>query len=133
MLVLAQHRQGGGERSEKIQSAKIGLITEKLNLTTDQAPQFWSVYNEYQSKKFDLRRGIKRNIDEANATTATEDKILSSHRQILSIRKKELDLEEEYMAKLLRTITPRQYAELKRTEQSFNKRLIEKLNESDKN
>ncbi len=41
----------------------------------------------------------------------------------------EIELEEEYMTKLLKTITPKQYGELKRTEQSFNKKLLEKLQE----
>lgn len=128
MFSFSQNRQGlRDERFEKIQTAKIGLITENLSLTTEQAPQFWSVYNEYQSKKFELRKGIKRVLDEANATTTGDDKVISSHRQALAIRKKEIELDEEYMAKLLKTITPKQYAELKRTEQSFNKKLIEKL------
>ena len=128
MLSFSQNRQGfKDERFEKIQTAKIGLITEKLNLTTEQAPQFWPVYNEYQGKKFDLRRSIKRTLDEANSLTATDDKIISSHRQTLAIKKKEIELDEEYMAKLLKTISPKQYAELKRTEQSFNKKLLEKL------
>ena len=128
MLSFSQNRQGSrGERFEKIQTAKIGLITENLNLTTEQAPQFWSVYNEYQGKKFDLRRSIKNTLDETNGTT--DDKIIASQRQALAIRKKEIELDEEYMAKLLKIITPKQYAELKRTEQSFNKKLIEKLRE----
>lgn len=130
ILSFSQNRQGSrDERFEKIQTAKIGLITEKLNLTTEQAAQFWSVYNEYQSKKFSFRRSIKRSLDEANSLTATDDKIISSHRQTLAIKKKEIELDEEYMAKLLKTITPKQYAELKRTEQSFNKKLLEKLRE----
>lgn len=128
MLSFSQNRQGlRDERFEKIQTAKIGLITENLDLTTEQAPQFWSVYNEYQGKKFDLRRSIKRTLDETNGTT--DDKIIASQRQALAIRKKEIELDEEYMAKLLKIITPKQYAELKRTEQSFNKKLIEKLRE----
>jgi Spy/CpxP family protein refolding chaperone len=128
MFSFSQNRQGSrGERFEKIQTAKIGLITENLNLTTEQAPQFWSVYNEYQGKKFDLRRSIKNTLDETNGTT--DDKILASQRQALAIRKKEIELDEEYMAKLLKIITPKQYAELKRTEQSFNRKLLEKLRE----
>lgn len=128
MLSFSQNRQGlRDERFEKIQTAKIGLITENLDLTTEQAPQFWSVYNEYQGKKFDLRRSIKRTLDETNGTS--DDKIIASQRQALAIRKKEIELDEEYMAKLLKIITPKQYAELKRTEQSFNKKLIEKLRE----
>jgi len=131
IISIAQNRQGGGGggRIQKIHSAKIGMITERLNLTPDQAPQFWAVYNEYENKKIELKKSIRRTMEDAVSLAATDDKILSAQKQVISLRRKELDLEEEYMNKILRTITPRQFSELKRTEANFNKMLLEKLNE----
>ncbi len=129
ILSIAQNRQGGGGRLQKIHSAKIGMITERLNLTPEQAPQFWAVYNEYENKKIELKKSIRRTMEDAVSLAATDDKILSAQKQVISLRRKELDLEEEYMNKILRTITPRQFSELKRTEANFNKMLLEKLNE----
>lgn len=129
ILSVAQNRQGGGGRLQKIHSAKIGMITERLNLTPEQAPQFWAIYNEYENKKIDLKKTIRRTMEDAVSLAATDDKILSAQKQVISLRRKELDLEEEYMNKILRTITPRQFSELKRTEANFNKMLLEKLNE----
>lgn len=128
---MAQNRQGGlgGNRLQKIQSAKIGMITERLNLTPEQAPQFWAVYNEYENKKVELKKSIRRTIEDAVSLASTDDKIISAQKQVIALRRKELDLEEEYMNKILRTITPRQFSELKRTEANFNKMLLEKLNE----
>lgn len=130
-LSIAQNRQGGGGggRLQKIHSAKIGMITERLNLTPEQAPQFWAVYNEYENKKIDLKKTIRKTMEDAVSLAATDDKILSAQKQVISLRRKELDLEEEYLSKILRTITPRQFSELKRTEANFNKMLLEKLNE----
>lgn len=131
IISIAQNRQGGGGggRLQKIHSAKIGMITERLNLTPEQAPQFWAVYNEYENKKIELKKSIRRTMEDAVSLAATDDKILSAQKQVISLRRKELDLEEEYMNKILRTITPRQFSELKRTEANFNKMLLEKLNE----
>lgn len=126
-LTLAQ--RGNNPRQQKIQAAKIGLITEKLNLTTEQAPQFWAIYNEFDRKRIENRRNIKKAFDEANSLSSTDDKIIAAHKQIISYRRKELDLEEEYSVKLMKVITPRQYGELKRTEANFNKMLMEKLKE----
>ena len=58
VISIAQNRQGGGggDRLQKIHSAKIGMITERLNLTPEQAPQFWAVFNEYENKKIDLKK-----------------------------------------------------------------------------
>lgn len=131
IISIAQNRQGGGGggRLQKIHSAKIGMITERLNLTPEQAPQFWAVYNEYENKKIELKKSIRRTMEEAVSLAATDDKILSAQKQVITLRRKEIDLEEEYMNKILRTITPRQFSELKRTEANFNKMLLEKLNE----
>ena len=135
IISIAQNRQGGGGggRLQKIHSAKIGMITERLNLTPEQAPQFWAVYNEYENKKIELKKSIRRTMEDAVSLAATDDKILSAQKQVLALRRKELDLEEDYMNKILRTITPRQFSELKRTEANFNKMLLEKLNEKAEN
>ncbi|MDZ7934460.1 MAG: hypothetical protein U5M51_05745 [Emticicia sp.] len=129
IISIAQNRQGGGGKLQKIHSAKIGLITERLNLTPEQAPQFWAVYNEYENKKIELKKAIRHTMDEAASLASTDEKILSAQKQATILRRKELDLEDEYMTKILKTITPRQFSELKRTEANFNKMLIEKLNE----
>ncbi len=130
ILSIAQNRQGGGgSRLQKIHSAKIGMITERLNLTPEQAPQFWAVYNEYENKKIELKKSIRRTMEDAVSLAATDDKIIAAQKQVITLRRKEIDLEEEYMNKILRTITPRQFSELKRTEANFNKMLLEKLNE----
>lgn len=131
IISIAQNRQGGGGggRIQKIHSAKIGMITERLNLTPEQAPQFWAVYNEYENKKIELKKSIRRTMEDAVSLAATDDKILSAQKQVIALRRREIDLEEEYMNKILRTITPRQFSELKRTEANFNKMLLEKLNE----
>lgn len=134
ILSMAQNRQGGGGgRLQKIHSAKIGMITERLNLTPEQAPQFWAVYNEYENKKIDLKKSIRRTMEDATSLAAPDDKIISAQKQVILLRRKEIDLEDEYMAKILKTITPRQFSELKRTEANFNKMLIEKLNEKGDN
>ena len=136
MLTAAQNRQGGGQRNQnaggrgqKIQTAKIGMITQRLNLTPEQAPQFWAVYNEYEVKRTEFRKNIRQTMEDATSLAATDDKIISAQRQVISLRRKELDLEDEYMTKILKTINPRQFSELKRTEANFNKILLEKLNE----
>jgi Spy/CpxP family protein refolding chaperone len=128
-LTITAQKGNQGARQQKIQAAKIGLITEKLNLTTEQAPQFWAVYNEFDRKRIENRKAIKKTFDETNSLANSDDKIVSNHKQILNLRRKELDLEEEYAAKLMKTINPRQFAELKRTEANFNKMLMEKLRE----
>jgi Spy/CpxP family protein refolding chaperone len=112
---------------EQITSAKIGLITTRLNLTTEQAPQFWAIYNEYSDKKFTIRQDLRKTRVTNTSLTSTDAQVQESLNQMLAIRQKEVDLEKEYMNKFLKTISPRQLAELYKTEQDFTKLLLERL------
>ena len=40
---------------EKIRAAKVGLITNRLNLTEEQAKTFWIVYDEFDKKRAEKR------------------------------------------------------------------------------
>ena len=67
--------QQQGNRSEKVQALKIAFITQKLQLTSSQAQQFWPVYNQYQGEVRDLRRN-------------KSDDALKNEERLLDIRKK---------------------------------------------
>ncbi len=112
---------------EQITSAKIGLITTRQDLTTEQAPQFWAVYNEYSDKKSAIKQDLRKIRLTNTNLTSTDEQIQESLNKMLVIRQKEVDLEKEYMGKFLKTISPRQLAELYKTEQDFTKLLLERL------
>lgn len=119
-------------RKAKIESAKIGMITNRLNLTPEQSTQFWAVYNDFDSKRKENRKTVRRLVDESSSTTTPDEKILSAHKEILALKQKELDLEKEYFSRFLRIINIRQYAELQKSERDFNQLLLNKLQQDGK-
>ena len=56
------------ERRERVESAKIAFLTDKMSLTTEQAQKFWPLYNEYEAKRRALlksyRSGYRQNVEE---------------------------------------------------------------------
>lgn len=120
--------QEGG--NQKIENAKIGLITNRLNLSTEQSQQFWPVYNEFDAKKKDIRKQMRRLIVETNTLTTPDEKILANIKETLNLQQKEVDLEREYMNKFLKVINVRQLAELYKAEQVFTQMLIQRLNKN---
>src|SRR5688500_13430704 len=116
-LFLCLSLAGFAQRSssparERISTAKIGLITDRLNLSTEQAPQFWATYNEYSDKKREIRRQIRGLRNETSSLTSTDEQLQKSLQDMIALRQKEVDLEKDYMNKFLKTISPRQLAEL---------------------
>lgn len=113
---------------QKIESAKIGMITNRLNLTTEQAPQFWAIYNEYNGKKQELNRRVRQLNNEPGRTNLNNDQLLNGLREVNATKQKLADLDDEYMGRFLKVISPAQLAELYKTEQVFNKMLLQRLN-----
>ena len=62
-------------RSERIQALKIAFITQKLNLTADEAQKFWPVYNQYNQEINNMQANNKGDA-------------LDNEEKLLNIRKK---------------------------------------------
>ena len=116
---------------EKIRAAKVGLITNRLNLSEEQAKIFWVVYDEFDKKRSEIRKNIRQMTAESRNITTSDDKILSDLKEVLSLKQSEVDLEKEYLSKFLKTINVRQLSELFKTEQLFNQMLVKKLNRAE--
>lgn len=61
------------KRTEKIQALKIAFITQKLDLTADEAQRFWPVYNRYETE---IRQVMTDNKSEGDAID-NEEKVLN--------------------------------------------------------
>ena len=114
------------DRSENVEAAKVAYITDKIELTPEQAQKFWPVYNEYESKRRELMRnyrgGYRRNLDEVSEQEAKE-----RIEEMFDTKEKELALEKEYVAKYQRIISTKQVIQLYRAEREFTKLLLKRL------
>jgi Spy/CpxP family protein refolding chaperone len=123
-----QAQDGGGR--QRIESNKIAYITNRLNLTPDQAPQFWAVYNQYSAQKQELNRKVRQLTNRSVQQGLAEQDVLSNLRESNATKQKIADLDQEYMPRFLKIISPAQLAELQNAERSFNKILLDRLNKN---
>lgn len=116
-----------GEEMQKIQDAKIAIITNRLNLSPEQATGFWPVYNEYSHKRKDIHRAQRKIINDKKAEGKTDDQVLNNLKEVQDLKQKELDLEKEYQNRFLKVISASQVIELYKAERTFNDMLIQRL------
>lgn len=116
-----------GEEMQKIQDAKIAIITNRLNLSPEQATGFWPVYNEYSQKRKDIHRAQRKIINDKKAEGKTDDQVLNNLKEVQELKQKELDLEKEYQNRFLKVISASQIIELYKAERTFNDMLIQRL------
>jgi hypothetical protein len=114
-----------GEEMQRIQDAKIAIITNRLNLTPEQATGFWPVYNEYSQKRRDIHRSQRKIINDKKEDGKTDVQVLNNLKE--DLKQQELDLEKEYQNRFLKVISASQIIELYKAERTFNDMLIQRL------
>jgi len=119
------------ERKDKIEAIHTAYLTEKLNLSEDQAQKFWPVYNEYRSEMSELQKQRKQNaqtIKNAGGVDNMSDedvqKLIANE---IDIKSRELDLHKKYVVKFREVISLKQVAKLFIAEEQFKLYLLEQL------
>lgn len=112
---------------QKIETARIALLSDRLALTPDQAEKFWPIYREYAAKKKELKKDFnraKKLIDPAKDDPKLQQELIDFG---FKIKQKELDLEKEYSGKILQVISTQQLLSLKKAEQDFRQLILDQL------
>ena len=99
--------------AEKLKKMKIGFLTDKLDLTSDEAEKFWPIYNEYMDEKSAIIKKFKKADDDPDAGVKQ--------------KKAEANLAEKYNTKFKEVLSDEKVTKLHKAEKEFNKILIEQL------
>lgn len=116
------------ERKQEIKAQRAAFLTQRLDLSPEEAQKFWPVYNQYdkeieaaRKEQRDFRRGLKNDADisESEANTAIDKE--------LAARQKELDIRKKYAGEFKKTLGAVKTLELGRAEHDFNRELIKRV------
>ena len=114
---------------QKLQAAKIGLITQRLVLTPDQAQKFWPVYQQFTEQKRSNQtefRALKKSYKAETATEAETKQLIQKGQEL---KQNQLNLEKEYSDKLLGVINSKQLLSLRQAEDEFRKTILKRLDQ----
>jgi len=120
---------GGGARRDKIEAMKIGFITQKLDLSAEEAQKFWPVYNKYSDEQENSRKAFRGKVMEELAdvdkmSNADAEKALND---MIAFRSAEVELTKKYMAEFKRVLPTQKVVKLFVAEQQFKKELLKQL------
>lgn len=117
----------GQNAKNKLQAQRVAFITQRLNLTPEEAQQFWPVFNQYTERLQQIRSSAKeeKTVDELSDTD-TEKIILSEFDR----ESRELDLKKDLYQKLRKIISVKKIAKLYKAERDFKGMLIEKFQQN---
>ena len=120
------------ESREKIRALKVGVLTDKLNLTSKEAEKFWPIYNKYDKELNDVRieekhliwKQIRKN---GGAESLTEKQSKEITLKMFSLQDKAYEMRKEYYKKLLDILPYKKIVQLEIAEKDFHRKLIGKL------
>lgn len=120
--------QDNGGRNQEIESYKVAFLTQKMDLSPEEAKIFWPIYNEFQKEQSALRKqrmqgGISlRKIDEIdNLSDAQVQSLINNE---LNYKQQSLNVEKKYYAKLKSSLPIKVVGKYYRAQESFKKELL---------
>ena len=128
MCVTIGWSQKRGHMQERIKAQKVAFITERLNLTADEAQKFWPIYNAFESATNKMRsndlKEIRRAMRTGNLTDAEANDLLDTFMEV----EEKLHTAKKQLVEDLRGVLPAQkIIQLKTAEDAFNRKLLDIL------
>lgn len=126
----ANFAQGGEKIQERIKAQKVAFITEKLELTSEEAQQFWPIYNEFEAKiekiKSEDLRPLKKEMRQGDVNDKRAGEILE---KLLEAETEMHNAKLELAEDLKKVIPAKKIIMLNVAEDQFNQKLLDKLKE----
>jgi hypothetical protein len=110
--------------NEKVNAKKIAFITEKLELTSSEAQQFWPIYNEFQKERQTI---IKNANSRTNFSLLSDDEVEAYIDKEIQKEEQLLNLKKAYIRKLKKVLPIRKVAMLPRAEKRFKRWMLQKI------
>lgn len=121
-LAIAQD----GRLQDRIEAQRIAFITEQLQLTPEEAQQFWPLYNEYRDKEI----ALNKEKTPTRGMALMSDQEASDHLdKILDIEQQVLTAKIDYTRQLKSVLTPRKILKMYAAERQFKERLLRIMNQ----
>ncbi|NOY96386.1 MAG: hypothetical protein GXO81_08415 [Chlorobi bacterium] len=123
--------QGGHKRPDwdRFRAEKISFITQKLDLTPDEAQRFWPVYNLFDKKKMEVlarRRKLER-LAQGGDGNYSEKEVRELTYQVVQTFQDEAGLMKEYNEKFLEVLPPEKVLRLYQTENQFRMYMLKRF------
>jgi|SRR6476661_4121222 len=110
-------------KREHIEAVKVAFITQKLNLTSDEASKFWPVYREYQKE---LEGLLRQKREAAKAQKENPDKVLDNQ---FNFDERIIELRKKYRKEFGEVVSSQKVMQFFQAEREFREQLIRELKE----
>lgn len=130
LLSLQVFAQGPDDRMERIKALRVAFISDRLNLTPEEAQKFWPVFNAFDEKQMELQKQKRQLMFKLRPENASN----LSEKESAQLMDEDEQLEDEIqngkrqLVKNLQGILPNQkILMLRQLEIEFKQKLLEQI------
>ena len=124
MFLQAQNRGP----NQEIEAYKVAWLTQKLELSPDEAKIFWPIYNDWQREQLALRKERVQNLISFRKTTEIDDLSDSQVQTLITnefnFKQRDLNIEKKYYNLLKSNLPIKVVGKYYRAQETFKKELL---------
>ncbi len=129
----AQEKPSKQKREDKVKAWKIAFITERLDLTSDEAQKFWPIFNAFETETKALREKYKLEPDANKDGQVSEEEAEKALAKQVELRQAQVDLMKKYNIEFKKAIPTRKIVMLYQANEDFKKVLLQRLKKMQQN
>lgn len=125
-LYAQEHK---GQRQERITTLKVGFLTERLNLNSKEAQDFWPIYNAFDKKMENLRSSEFEALHtyKQDSATISDQKAQDILTTILDTEQKRTEHKTQLAQDLKKVMSVKKVLALFKAEEDFKRKLLREL------
>lgn len=127
LMCLPLSAQKKKHTKEEFRAKKQAYMTEKAELTEEEAKNFFPLYFELQNKKKETNKATWKKAGKAMETETTEKEYEEIIDSFLSSQYKTLDLEKEYIKRYRKVLSDKKIYQIYWAEINFNRNMLKIL------
>lgn len=112
---------------EKIKSLKVAYITERLDLSSNEAQAFWPIYNAHEEKMEAFRQRERTQIYRKlrDMESLSDNEIDGLYQDLVSLEKEKYQVRQQFLEDMRKVISAKKTFLLLKTENGFKRRLLQ--------
>jgi Spy/CpxP family protein refolding chaperone len=107
---------------EKLESARVAFITNRLDLKPEQAEKFWPLFNKYNDERGQMMEQLS-SLNRKSMEETSDAKAREIIQQRFALQQKMLDNEKHFMDAITKVITPVQAVKLSGVNREFTRQV----------
>lgn len=129
LLISLNSSAQKGPGRERIKTLKVAFLTERLDLSSKEAQQFWPIYNEHEDVIETIKRDERAQIRERgfDINSLSDEEASALLAEFLKIKKRKEFAEQKFLTQMQSVISDKKIILLIKAEEDFKRRLLQQM------